>query len=203
MDRILAYKNTESINNWVHRIKETANFAQPFIDKYKTVPTLPELETEDLNNLFMNPRQFFVLKLTEGEVLQIGKLKMSSEKVFDFLERPSGLDELVSSLEALKNDRNFIGVYAANLEYVDLENGVLIPRQTFLNEIDELYSYYIDTENQHSALELINQIKPNLQALVSLLKAEKMDSLDTIFTGTGSGKNRIYGTNLRAVLNSF
>lgn len=211
MDKLLAYKNTATINEWIGKIKDTANhFGQKFIDQYKTIPELPELETADIENLFMNPRSFFVLKLTKGEVLKVGDLTLSSEKVFDLLDRPVGLDDLVSSLEALKHDRYFSGTYAANLKYLDLVDSQLVVKQSRVDEITEMFSYYIESENQHNALALVNDILPKLNQLMALCNTSRLQSiegvsipLERIFKGSGSGTARTYEKDLKSIVDAF
>ncbi|REC50810.1 hypothetical protein DRF62_18625 [Chryseobacterium piscium] len=216
MDRILAYRNEEGIKNMTTRLEWTKDKVQPYIEKYKTIDLVPELETADLVSLFMKPRNFFVEKLNDGEVFKIGKLTLSPEKVYDMMERPVGLDEFIISLEALNNyivNRDWVDIYLGNLQHMELVNGQIIPKQSYINEQTELNSYYIETENQHAALVLMNEIKTKLNTLFALGDANKMirpsvgesyaDQIQGIFKGSGTGTERTYEVNLRSVLNGF
>ncbi|MXS70266.1 hypothetical protein GSF70_03470 [Flavobacteriaceae bacterium W22] len=208
MAKILAYKNDQAIEQMTTNLKWTADNAQIFIDKYKNIPLLPELVTADLVNLFFNPRTFFVEKLLEGEVFTIGKLSLNSEKVYDMMDRPAGLDKLVSELEALSsnansNSKSWREIYLGRIKYMDFLDGNIVPRQSYVDEQIELYSFYIETDNQHAALTLLNEITPKLNALFALKISNENTPLEDLFRASGVGADRIYEPILRSVVNAF
>lgn len=208
MAKILAYKNDQAIEQMTTHLKWTADNAQIFIDNYKNITLLPELVTADLVNLFFNPRTFFVEKLLEGEVFTIGKLSLNSEKVYDMMDRPDGLDELVSELEALNNyastdNRPWREIYLGRIKYMDFIEGNIVPKQSYIDEQIELYSFYIETDNQHAALALLNEITPKLNALFALKISDTPTSVDSFFKVSGNGANKIHEPILRSVVNTF
>ncbi|SMP08959.1 hypothetical protein [Chryseobacterium profundimaris] len=202
MPKILAYKNQQQINNILQYLNWTVDNAQIYIDKYKSFAALPALETIDIILFFNNPRSFIVQKLTNGEVLKVGNLTLSSEKVYDMMDRPAGLDEFITEIEHLKSDKSWREIYFGYLNRLDIVNGKAVPKQSYIDEQTELNSYYIESENQNSALNLMNEIAPKLNSLFALLKSDN-NSIDELFTGTGTGKNRTFQARLSKAANLF
>ncbi|MBV6881839.1 hypothetical protein NG800_018290 [Epilithonimonas ginsengisoli] len=115
MERQFVYKNDYYINQAKDSITFTIQGFEPFISRCNSLSIIPALETTDLSDFFLTPKAFFVLKLTHGETLNVGDLKLSSEKVYDLLDRPEGLDRLVTDIEDLQKDKYFMGTYFGNL----------------------------------------------------------------------------------------
>ena len=210
MEKQFVWKNNHLINQAKDSITYTIMGFEPFITRCNSLSMIPALETSDLSDFFLTPKAFFVLKLTKGETLNVGDLKLSSEKVFELLDRPEGLDRLVIDIEGLQKDRNFMGTYFGNLDKVEIANGVLQVKQSWIETITEQYSYYITKENQFSALALANQIVPKINELMSMcdkkrlrLKNDVSAPLEAIFKCSGNGENRIYETDLKSIIDAF
>lgn len=210
MERQFVYKNDYYIKQAKDSITFTIQGFEPFISRCNSLSIIPPLETIDLSDFFLTPKAFFVLKLTKGETLNVGDLKLSSEKVFELLDRPEGLDRLVSDIEALQKDKYFIGTYFGNLDKVEIADGILQVKQSWIDTITEKYSYYIETENQFTAQELANEIVIKINELMSICDTRKLRSkedvnapLEAIFKGSGWGENRIYETDLQSIIAAF
>ena len=182
----------------------------PFIERCNSLSIIPPLETNSLSDFFLNPKSFFVLKLTKGETLNVGDLKLSSEKVYDLLDRPEELDKLVKDIEALQRDRDFIGRYFADLGKVEIKDEVLQYKQSWIETITEQYSYYIETENQFTAQTLANEIVIKINELMSICDTTKLRSkndipapLEAIFKASVHGNNRTYETDLASIISAF
>ncbi|TDX84050.1 hypothetical protein [Epilithonimonas xixisoli] len=210
MEKQFVWKNDYEIN----RLKDNVDYSlmefRPFLERCNSLSVIPPLETESLSDFFLNPKTFFVLKLTKGETLNVGDLKLSSEKVYDLLDRPEGLDKLVSDIEALQKDRNFMGRHFGDLVKVEIKDGTLQYKQSWIDAITEQHSYYIETENQFTAQALANEIVLKINELMSICDTRNLRSkedvsapLEAIFKGSGHGKDRTYETDLASIISAF
>ena len=108
MDKKLAYINQREINSALQEIEQSAKYHfQKLVDRYNSISILPHLETNDFYDLMKTPKPFLVLKLTKGQTLNIGELQLSTEKVYDLLDRPAEVDELINDIEVLNTDYTF------------------------------------------------------------------------------------------------
>jgi len=208
MEKQLAYTIPGYINEWLKATEQAAQSLQPFVNRCSEISSVPELETEDLYDFFINPRSFFVSKLTKGETLKVGDLSLSSEKVFDLLDRPDELDKLVSDIEALKYKQHFQSNCFGQIQNLQLVEGILEVKQSWIDDVTERFSYYIETDNQFAALDLMNEILPKINELFSMCNASKLPAenktyLETLFKGSGTGIDRIYQINMKSIVDAF
>ncbi|MGV0931572.1 hypothetical protein ACTS95_14835 [Empedobacter brevis] len=133
---------------------------QPLIDQYHTL-NISTLTTEDLDDFFNSPKSFFVTLLTKDEPLTLGGVKLQAEKVYEFMERPAGLDAFVEKLINYKNVAGQLGVeieFLGNFEPYEIVNSKLQLTAGYKAEIVEFTSYYATTEKQLNAFNLINEV---------------------------------------------
>jgi hypothetical protein len=133
---------------------------QPLIDQYHTL-NISVLTTEDLESFFNNPKSFFVTLLTKDEPLTLGGVKLQAEKVYEFMERPTGLDAFVEKLTNYKNDAVNIGIkieFLGDFQPYEIINNKLQLTADYKAEILDFTSYYATTENQLLAFNLINEV---------------------------------------------
>ncbi|WP_312342944.1 hypothetical protein [Chryseobacterium binzhouense] len=215
MEKLLAYRNDYEINQLINKYNDAAKFYfNDFIKRYQSISILPELQTDDLVDFFRNPKSFFLLKLTKGETLKVGDLKLSSEKVFELLERPEEIDMLINDIEALKRDRKYMGEYGSFIVYFEICEGILKIKQNRINEVIEKYSRYIESEKQIKALKMANSLVSQINELLTLCDVSKLEifgngnnpykaPLERIFKGTGGTNKRIYEVNLKSISDAF
>lgn len=215
MEKQLAYRNQRQINEDVEKIKTSAKWHfQNFVDRYNSISILPTLESDDLVEFMDNPKSFLVLKLTNGETLNVGELKLSSEKVYDLLDRPAEVDQLVNDIQTLNSDYSYQSNHRQNLVFFDIIENKLVVKESIVNEITEKYSSYIETENQFRALEIANDIVLKINELFKIGDCSKLRYFDNygngykaplerLFAGSGDSTSRTYDIDLKSIVDAF
>lgn len=215
MIKQLAFRNEIEINSSLSDITGSATYYyQKFIDRYKAISILPELQTEDLINLMRNPRSLILTKLTKGETLSVGGIQLSSEKVFELLDKPVEVDQLINDIESLREDSSYMNHHYRNIENFEIEKGKLQIKKSLVEEITERNSKYISSDDQFKALEIAKELLPKLNKLLSLCDVSKLSSFDLygepyyaplerLFKGTGSTTSRTYEIDLKSICDAF
>ncbi|WP_313600622.1 hypothetical protein [Epilithonimonas vandammei] len=215
MDKKLAYINQREINSALQAIEQSAKYHfQKLVDRYNSISILPHLETNDFYDLMKTPKSFLVLKLTKGQTLNIGELQLSTEKVYDLLDRPAEVDELINDIEVLNTDYTFQKNHKENIDFFDLKDGQLVIKKSKVNEVTESYSRYIESENQFKALELASELLPKINELFSLCDASRFKIFDNygngyraplerLFKGSGDTTARKYEIDLESIVDAF
>ena len=174
MEPVKIGQDTREYNRVISELSDRAKKVyQPLIDQYHTL-NISTLTTEDLDVFFNNPKSFFVTLLTKDEPLTLGGVKLQAEKVYEFMERPTGLDAFVEKLINYKIDAPKIGFnseYLGNLEYYEIIDNKLQITEVYKDEIVEMTNYYATTENQLKAFNLINEVINKLGEFNSIWKS--------------------------------
>lgn len=215
MEKKLAYRHDIEINKEINRINSSISFYfQKFVDRYNGISILPELQTSDLVDFIDNPKSFFVLKLTKGKTLNVGDLVLSSEKVYELLDRPSELDILVNDIEKLKTVDSYIMNYSDCINDIEIVQNKLKVKQSKVDAITEQYSVYVETENQFRALEIANDIVLKINELFKIGDCSKLRYFDNygdgynaplerLFAGSGHSTSRTYEIDLKSIVDAF
>lgn len=180
-EKILIEKNEGAIAGELNQLQAKKQYFQNYVNKilalYLTV------EENDLNLMFENPKAYITDKLTAGENMQVGGLKLNKEKLFDLIEKPAGTNELIQSIEKDLMDRNIreYNIWSVKVFSV-IENEVVIA-PAHLEAINNRFSLFIENENQQQAYEklqgiatLVNELN-QLQGLSFKLDDEVSDLL--------------------------
>lgn len=198
MDPVKIGQDTREYNRVISELTDRAKKVyQPLIDQYHTL-NISTLTTEDLDVFFNNPKSFFVTLLTKDEPLTLGGVKLQAEKVYEFMERPTGLDAFVEKLINYKieaqnksSNREFLG----NLEYYEIVDNKLQITENYKDEIEDLTTYYAKTENQLNAYNLITDIISKIEDFNKLWNETSLileaDRLITIGYSS-ENKNKMY-----------
>ncbi|MGV0756783.1 hypothetical protein ACTS9E_14535 [Empedobacter brevis] len=170
---------------------------QPLIDEYHAL-NISTLETEDLDAFFYSPKSFFVTLLTKDEPLTLGGVKLQADKVYEFMERPAGLDAFVEKLINYKIDaekKGFKSEYLGNLEPYELVNNKLQLTAEYKEETEYNTTYFAETETQLKAFNLINSIIENIEEFNTIWKDEPLviDNDKLLRIGLhGSNRNKMF-----------
>lgn len=198
MEQVKIGQDTREYNRIISELSDRAKKVyQPLIDQYHTL-NISILTTVDLDVFFNSPKSFFVTLLTKDEPLTLGGVKLQAEKVYEFMERPTGLDAFVEKLINYKieaqnksSNREFLG----NLEYYEIVDNKLQITENYKDEIEDLTTYYAKTENQLNAYNLITDIISKIEDFNKLWNETSLtleaDRLITIGYSS-ENKNKMY-----------
>jgi hypothetical protein len=173
--KILIDKNDGAINSELHQLQTKKEYFQNYVNKVIALEI--SLEENDLSLMFENPKAYVTEKLTAGENMQVGNLKLNKEKLFDLIEKPAGTNELIESIE---KDLQNTGVREFNIWHVGcfkiIENLVVVTPE-HLDHINTRFSLFIENENQKQAFEKLQGITKLINE-INQLDGKKV-SLDT------------------------
>lgn len=180
-EKILIEKNEGAITGELNQLEVKKQYFQNYVNKVLGLGLT--VEENDLNLMFDNPKAYITDKLTAGENMQVGNLKLNKEKLFDLIEKPAGTNTLIQSIEKDLMDRNIreYNIWSVKVFSV-IENEVVIT-PTHLEAINNRFSLFIENENQQQAYEklqgiavLVNELN-QLQGLSFKLSDELSDLL--------------------------
>lgn len=180
-EKILIEKNEGAITGELNQLQAKKQYFQNYVNKVLALGLT--VEENDLNLMFENPKAYITDKLTAGENMQVGNLKLNKEKLFDLIEKPAGTNTLIQSIEKDLMDRNIreYNIWSVKI-FIVIENEVVIT-PAHLEAIDNRFSLFIDNENQQQAYEklqgiasLVNELN-QLQGLSFKLSDELSDLL--------------------------
>ena len=159
------YFNQNNYDNIINEMTQKIEFLQDFVDRYNAFNLLP-LNGLELQELFTNPKELLIKKITRGEKLNIGGLKMNDEKLFELLEKPKGMIELVDDLIEFSKDRTKVSFYKVG--NYSIENNKIILSEERLTAYKEANTTYLTSQNQKNAFAIIENIITSLNQLKTL-----------------------------------
>ena len=175
------YVNKQGIESFISPQENRLGYFQQLIDMYNNLNTGVTLEKYDLKELIEKPKEFISKRLIKDQEVVFGGLKLSLEKVFDIVEKPTGTDELINKIindnqvkELMMNQRN--------VSYFEIENGnTVIINTEYLKKVEEQNTVYITTEKQAQVYEALQSIADNMNKLNELKYKGQIQ--DVLFDG--------------------
>lgn len=176
IEKILIAKNDNNIQRDLQDLKMKISYFQNFVNQYKNLG-LKELDKTDLVPLFNNPKSFITNQITKGESLKVGGLNLSSEKLFDLIEKPIGTDELIELI--LKDTPNYemhrdYIAYINDFEIINDSSKVEVSKET-IERITFNNSIFADTPKK---LEVWEQMQKTSKALNDLRLSFKTSGVE-------------------------
>ncbi|TRX37875.1 hypothetical protein FNW52_02960 [Flavobacterium sp. ZT3R18] len=180
-ERVLLGRNEQQIRNELRMFEPRKEYFQKLVDKYAELG-LKSLQENDLIELLENPKSFITKQITADEILNIGGLRLNSEKLFDLIEKPAGTDEFINKIISDKQHRSTIEDYHFYLGYfiVGNENKIEV-KPEIIERITENCSLYIETQNQLDGYNKVNELVQIINDLNQLTTKNKIGS-DTELT---------------------
>ncbi len=171
MEKTFLYIDQLAINKKLNSVKTTIQIISKYFVKYNEIAGLPPMITEDLVNFIKTPRSFFIKILTNGETLKIGSLDLDTTKVYDLLaNKPIEVENLVKELDSLNSDYLTVNNYFGELKFIEIKNGNLEVSSDYVEELNNTFTYYTESEDQQEALTIMNEVAAKLSELKQLQK---------------------------------
>lgn len=154
--KVLLAKNQSGIDSEILQNQTHQNYFQECVNDVLALGVT--MQENDLLRFFENPKAYITDKLTAGENMQVGGLKLNKEKLFDLIEKPTGTNELIEKIELDKQKQYFnqFTILTAN-RFKIIENIVSLNSE-FMERIETMYSLYIETENQQNGYNKVIQL---------------------------------------------
>lgn len=145
----------------------TKNELQKIINDIKTLNLNINLDNGDLETLINSPKIFFCNKLVDEGIIVNG-IKLNKEKIFDLMEIPNGLNNIIENIITLKNVviSKIRNLYIENLNTnFTITNGKVDISENTLSELKELHTIYLENENQIKVFNLLTEIKNKIKEI--------------------------------------
>ena len=145
----------------------TKNELQKIINDIKTLNLNINLDNGDLETLINSPKIFFCNKLVDEGII-INGIKLNKEKIFDLMEIPNGLNNIIENIITLKNVviSKIRNLYIENLNTnFTITNGKVDISENTLSELKELHTIYLENENQIKVFNLLTEIKNKIEEI--------------------------------------
>jgi hypothetical protein len=145
----------------------TKNELQKIINDIKTLNLNINLDNGDLETLINSPKIFFCNKLVDEGII-INGIKLNKEKIFDLMEIPNGLNNIIENIITLKNAviSKIRNLYIENLNTnFTITNGKVDISENTLSELKELHTIYLENENQIKVFNLLTEIKNKIKEI--------------------------------------
>lgn len=145
----------------------TKNELQKIINDIKTLNLNINLDNGDLETLINSPKIFFCNKLVDEGII-INGIKLNKEKIFDLMEIPNGLNNIIENIITLKNAviSKIRNLYIENLNTnFTITNGKVDISENTLSELKELHTIYLENENQIKVFNLLTEIKNKIEEI--------------------------------------
>ncbi|SHL81607.1 hypothetical protein [Flavobacterium chilense] len=165
--KIFIEKNDSAINGEINQLQTGQNYFQDYINKVFDLG-ITDIESDDLEQLFANPKCFITDKLTKGETLQVAGMNLNKEKVFELLEKPAGTESLIMEIEADILDKTKREYFVWNVKNYKIENRNVVISAETLEFIANKYSLFIENENQQLAYNKLKEIERLMNEINSL-----------------------------------
>ena len=138
MEKILLRVDKESIDKDTQKVNDTIREFSPFYERYKKL-NVGDLKNNDLKTFLLSPKKYFLDLFTKGENLKIGELELSSEKVYELLNKPDGVDDLVNDLELKIKEPFMITYYISQVENIEIQEEKMTVKKEYLENLTEKY----------------------------------------------------------------
>ncbi|MBF7091123.1 hypothetical protein IUY40_06185 [Flavobacterium sp. ALJ2] len=186
-EKILIEKNEGAINGELHQLQAKKEYFQNYVNKVVALGI--SLEENDLALMFENPKAYITEKLTAGENMQVGNLKLNKEKLFDLIEKPAGTTELIESVEKDLQDKGAREFNIWHVECFKIIKNLVVVNPEHLDHINTRFSLFIENENQKQAFEKLQGITKLINE-INKLDGKKVSSdtdLDDLIKKSDNG----------------
>lgn len=190
-EKILIEKNEGAINGEIQQLQAKKEYFQSYVNKVLALGI--SLEENDLALMFENPKAYITEKLTAGENMQVGNLKLNKEKLFDLIEKPAGTNAFIQSIEKDLQDKGTREFHIWNVGCFKIIENLVVVNPEHLDHINTRFSLFIESENQKTAFEKLQEIT-KLVNEINQLEGHKLN-LDTDLRDLMKGVNYDYQIN--------
>lgn len=154
--KILLSKNELKINGEVSQLQSVKIYFQDHLNKVIALGITPS--KDDLNLLFVNPKEYIADRLTRGEQMKVGGLNLNKERLFDLIDKPNGTNDLIDSIQKDITHRKTREFYIWKVKNFSVDKNRVIINPEYLESITQRHSLFIETETQKKGFEKVQQI---------------------------------------------
>lgn len=171
-EKILIKKNEGAIFSEIQSFQTQKAYFQKYVNMVIALGITAE--ENDLDLLFENPKAYITEKLTAGENMTVGSLTLNKEKLYELLEKPTGTNDLINSIEKDLMDRGTREFHIWKVNNFKIDQNEVVLKDETIDFINIRHSIFINNQNQKNAFEKLQQIATLLNDL-NQLECKKID----------------------------
>lgn len=157
---------------------------QNVIDKIKLAVPSILFDVDDLTLLFINPTDFLASKIII-EPTTVGGVELDRTKVFELLSCTDELKEIISEVEAIKQNQNPLDgkrFLDRNTNYYLIDDsGLVVLKPQTLSDLKKMNTSYLTTEKQKNLYDCIKKITDAYNELRLLNNSVNPNSIQSEF----------------------
>ncbi|MGE5944974.1 MAG: hypothetical protein ACM31G_11610 [Flavobacteriales bacterium] len=154
--KILVQRNDNAIQGEIAQLSTTKSYFQDYVNRIIALGII--VKENDLPLLFDNPKVYITNKLTQGENLSIGSLKLDSEKLFDLLDKPQGTLKIIEDVLRDIQDRSKRETHIWKVRNFNVQDNNVIINNDYFDQITNKHSLFIENDNQKQGFEKLKKI---------------------------------------------
>jgi hypothetical protein len=154
-EKVLLRKNQGAIDNEIFQLQPKKVYFQSFVDRLKTIGVIAA--DNDLEQLVNSPKAYVTDKLTAGEEMKVGGLKLNKEKLFDLIDKPAGTNEIIKDIEKDQSDKSIREYTHWLANRFTVTAGVVEITAGTMDNIHARNSLFITSENQQQAFNKLTE----------------------------------------------
>lgn len=177
----LIKRNESKISSEIFQLNYVKDYFQKYVDRLTALSFT--VVDKDLELLFNSPKAYITEKLTEGQSVQFGSIKIDKEKIFDLIEKPEGVNSIISDIEKDLVNRSIVEGCIFKINQFEVKDNEVVLTQETLDFISERNSWFISSENQKKGFEKLKQIA-DLMTEINQLSGNRIQNqteLDDLF----------------------
>lgn len=116
-----------------------------------------EITANEFKSLVQNPASFIFDKMTNGQDIVIGGLKVNKAKAIEILEKPNGYEAMKDLITSYQNTVPSWNHYLSSID-IDAENEEVIIAQTVLDAELEASKVYAKTNNEQKVFQFVQDV---------------------------------------------
>lgn len=176
---ITLFVNQGEIDLALRQWDERKDYFQSIVNKYKLLNIAAPLLENDLVEMMNAPKEFLVKKITEGNKLNIGGMKLEADKAFDLIEKPTGCIEFINTIENAKKHDSAIKYYYRHAYFFVIVDGLVEIKPEELEKITTQNTVFLRSQKEKDIYDLLSSLCESINALNKVQKINHIQ--DTLF----------------------
>ena len=155
MADILMYTDMDRYNEQIRLKSVHLDKLTEILQAYNAM-NIGDITGNEFKRLVQNHASFIFDKMTNGQDVVIGGLKVNKAKAIEILEKPKGYDELQDKITRFQHS---VPQWHHHLSHIDIDGNSVVISQQCLDAELEASKIYAKTDNEKKALEIAQAIK--------------------------------------------
>lgn len=177
MSHILMHTDNSKFNDEIKRLSIHLPELTEILGAYNSIG-VGKINGPQFQSLVREPASFIFDKMTNGEDVVIGGLKINKAKALDILEKPAGYERMVALIQNYKAKPN----WEHHLDNVDLDGSEVTLKQCLIDCETEACKIYATTDKEKRVFEFAEGLIALAEAKFGDTKPDLAQLVNSIIT---------------------